>query len=144
MRIALVSDWTAPRLGGIEGQVNGLAAQLRERGHAVSVITVTPGPDALDGVIVHRLAGPVPPGWRGLQRALERAGMELGDPVPPALVRRLAAILQDERIDVVHAHSLWSPLGAMAIKLARDRGVAAVVTNHSLLERASLLFFRAY
>ena len=54
MRIALVSDWTAPRLGGIEGQVNGLAAQLRERGHAVSVITVTPGPDALNGVIARR------------------------------------------------------------------------------------------
>src|SRR5512141_1373955 len=144
MRIALVSDWTAPRFGGIERQVHELAAQLVERGHDVRVITFTPGPDVVDGIRVHRLASVVPPGWRALQGALEGAGMVLGDPLPPRVTRELAAILDGERVELVHGHSFWSALGAMAIKLGRERGIGGVLTNHSLLERAGILFFRAY
>lgn len=144
MRIALVSDWTLPRLGGIERQVQGLATQLVERGHDVRVITFTPGPEMVDGIRIHRIRSIPPPGWRGLQRALEGVGMVLGDPLPPAVTRELAAILDRERIDVVHAHSFWSALGGMALKLGRERGIAGVLTNHSLLERAGVVFFRAY
>lgn len=144
MRIALVSDWTAPRLGGVERQVSGLALQLRERGHGVSVITFTPGPPVVDGIVVHRLPSVVPAGWRALQRGLAAVGMELADPLPPVVTRALARILERERIDVVHAHSFWSALGGMALKLGRERGIGGVLTNHSLLERAGILFFRAY
>lgn len=144
MRIALVSDWTTPRLGGVERQVDGLAVQLRERGHDVRVITFTPGPPTNDGIRVHRIPSIVPPGWRGLQHAMERFGMHLGDPVPRVVTRMVDDIITRELIDVVHAHSMWSPLTGMAVKLAREHGIASVVTNHSLLEHASLLFFRSY
>ncbi len=143
MRIALVSDWTAPRLGGVERQVQDLALQLRLHGHEVRVITFTPGPAAVEGIPVHRLAQRIPPGWRALQRGLERVGYELGDPMPRATTRDIAAILGDQRIDVVHGHSFWSSLAHMAIKLGRDRGIPGLLTNHSLLDRAGLVFFRA-
>lgn len=144
MRVALVSDWTAPRLGGIERQVQGLAEQLRERGHDVRVITFTPGPAAVGGIPVHRLASLPPPGWRSLQRGLDAVGLQLGDPLPPRVTRALVEILEDERVEVVHGHSFWSALAGMAIKLGRARGIGGVLTNHSLLERAGILFFRAY
>ena len=143
MRVLLVSDWTAPRVGGIERQVHDLALQLRAHGHEPRVLTFTPGPDVMDGVPVHRLRACVPRGWRALQRGLERAGLELGDPMPRVTEREIAAVLARERIDVVHGHSLWSALAHMAIKLGRDRGIPGVLTNHSLIDRAGLLFFRA-
>lgn len=46
MKIALVSDWYRPRVGGIEFQIESLAARLVAAGHAVTVITPTPGGDA--------------------------------------------------------------------------------------------------
>lgn len=143
MRVLLVSDWTAPRLGGIERQLHDLALQLRAHGHEARVLTFTPGPDVLEGVPVHRLRSRVPRGWRALQRGLERAGLELGDPMPRVTEREIAEVLVRERIDVVHGHSLWSALAHMAIKLGRDRGIPGVLTNHSLIDRAGLLFFRA-
>ncbi|HYC53205.1 MAG TPA: glycosyltransferase, partial [Gemmatimonadaceae bacterium] len=43
MKIALATDWFAPRQGGIETQLVGLARGLGARGHQVDVITATPG-----------------------------------------------------------------------------------------------------
>lgn len=143
MRVALASDWTAPRLGGVERQVRDLAAQLRHHGHDVRVITFTPGPDEIDGVPVHRLRQRVPPGWRALQRRLEQVGYELGDPMPRVTSREIGALLDAHRVDVVHGHSFWSSLGHMVIKVGRDRGIPGVLTNHSLLDRAGLILFRA-
>lgn len=143
MRIALASDWTAPRLGGVERQIAGLAAQLRLHGHQVCIITFTPGRDTVDGIPVERLERSAPPGWRPLQRGLERVGYELGDPLPRATSRAIWKILEDRRIEVVHGHSFWSSLGHMVIKVGRDGGIPGVLTNHSLLDRAGLLFFRA-
>lgn len=141
MRISLVSDWTWPRVGGVEHQVQGLAHQLLLRGHDVRVITFTPGPSECDGVPYVRLATPVPRGWRALQRGMSRVGMELGDPIPPLIARRLEALIADA--DIVHAHSLWSALGHVALKQAHGHGVATVMTNHSLLDRPGLIAFRA-
>lgn len=143
MRVALVCDWTAPRVGGIERQVHDLAVQLRARGHDARVVTFTPGPDAMEGIPVHRLRVPVPRGWRALQRALATVGFVLGDPLPRGVEREIERILVAERVDVVHAHSLWSSLGHMALHLGRRRGIPGVLTNHSLLDHAGILFFRA-
>ncbi|MEK7863775.1 MAG: glycosyltransferase, partial [Chloroflexota bacterium] len=76
-------------------------------------------------------------------RGLERVGLELGDPMPRVTAREIVRVLVGERIDLVHGHSLWSALAHMAIKLGRDNGIPGVLTNHSLIERAGLLFFRA-
>ena len=127
VKIALVCDWYAPRLGGIETQLADLADALRARGHEVHVITATPGPSARH---VHRLGVPLVPGWRVVRsrRALDA----------------MHALFARQAYDVVHAHSLYSPLAHAATYLARLVGTPSLLTSHSLVDRASALLLRAF
>ena len=127
MKIGLVCDWFAPRLGGIETQLADLAGALRARGHEAHVITATPGPAQRH---VHRLGVPLVPGWRVVRsrRALDA----------------LHALLAREGYDVVHAHSLYSPLAHAATYLASLIGVPSLLTSHSLVDRATALVLRAF
>lgn len=130
MKIALVCDWYAPRLGGIETQLQDLAEALRAHGHEPHVITATPGaPSRAGGVVVHRLGVPLVPGWQVVRnrRALDA----------------LHALFAREAYDVVHAHSLYSPLAHAACWLARLVGAPSLLTSHSLVDRASSLALRA-
>lgn len=122
LRVALVSDWFAPRRGGIEVQVAGLAAALRTAGHAVDVLTPTPGPaDGAPEPGVIRLNVPRLPG--------------AGVAYTPALPRALARALRAGDYDVVHAHaSVVSPAAFAAVRVARRLGVRAVVSFHSVLD----------
>jgi len=126
VKIALVCDWYAPRLGGIETQLADLAAALRARGHQAHVVTATPGP-AERGVF--RLGVPLVPGWRvaGSRRALDA----------------LHALFARQSYDVIHAHSLYSPLAHAATYLGRLIGTPSILTSHSLVDRASALLLRA-
>jgi glycosyltransferase involved in cell wall biosynthesis len=112
VRIALVSDCYAPRLGGIEVQVADLAAQLRRSGHHALVVTATPGAPSPS---VLRLPSPVP----------------LGAPVSLGAGRRLRDVLS--RADVVHAHlGVLGPFAQQAAGIAATQGVPTVLTWHSL------------
>src|SRR5204862_7263643 len=62
VRIALATDWFAPRVGGIESQLQQLAVRLSERGHSVDVLTTTPGDPGSGGFAGRRLDGLTPPG----------------------------------------------------------------------------------
>jgi glycosyltransferase involved in cell wall biosynthesis len=126
MKVALVCDWYAPRLGGVETQLADLAEALRARGHEAEVITATPGP-SLRGV--HRLGLPLLPGFCVVRsrRALDA----------------LHVLLARQGYDVVHAHSLYSPLAHAATWLASLIGVPSLLTSHSLVDRATALFLRA-
>ena len=126
MRVALVCDWFLPRMGGIELHLRDLALVLRGRGVDACIITTSPGPDAVDGVPVHRVKVPLLPG----------AGVSMS----PMIVGRIAGVLRTERIDLVHAHaSVVSPVAyAGALAAARER-LPAVVTFHSMLHNSSLL-----
>src|SRR5438309_2342704 len=128
MKIALVCDWYAPRLGGIESQLDDLARELSARGHDVHVITATPG-DATAPWPVHRLDVRLVPGWQVIRG--------------PAPVRALDQLIARERFDVLHGHSLYSPLALAAMWLARERGLASVLTSHSLLDPAARFGLRS-
>ena len=125
MRIALVSDWYAPRRGGIEAHLSTLAARLVDAGHAVHVITSCPGPASDHGVDIHRLD----------TRRLPFADIA----IDPSIAEQIAGILLRERVDVVHAHvSIISPV-ALAGGLAADRlGLPAVLTFHSFVPATPL------
>ncbi|HEV7209337.1 MAG TPA: glycosyltransferase family 4 protein [Mycobacteriales bacterium] len=131
MKIAHVTDFYLPRLGGIEVHVHDLAARQRAAGHEVHVLTASPGelgdaePDALSPAQVLRVT-------EGLRRP---AALH---PVAPLLgARSLAA----GGYDVVHAHAgVWSPLAFIAGMTATRRAVPAVVTFHSLLSWASPIY----
>lgn len=121
LRIALVTDFALPRLGGIEVHLDELAGVLASRGHWPTIVTTTPGAgSATRAYAVDRLDVTVLPG----------AGIAF----PGGLVRRLEAVLRSGRYDVVHAHlSIVSPLGFAAIRAARRLGMPCVVTVHSMV-----------
>ncbi len=125
MRIAHVSDFYLPRLGGVEMHVHDLATRQQAAGHTVEVLTSTPAgprdntPDpAGPGVVVHRVTETL-----RHPRALH-----------PAAPRLVGELLRSGKYDVVHAHSgIWSPLAWAAVAAAGRTGTPAVVTLHSLL-----------
>jgi len=131
VKIAHVTDFYLPRLGGIEVHVHDLAARQRAAGHEVHVLTASPGrvddgeSDAMSAAQVLRVT-------EGLRRP---AALH---PAAPLLGARSLAV---GGYDVVHAHAgVWSPLAFIAGMTAPRRAVPAVVTFHSLLSWASPIY----
>jgi glycosyltransferase involved in cell wall biosynthesis len=128
VRIAIATDWFAPRLGGIESQLAQLTEGLASRGHDVDVLTTTPAARAAANVTLRRLDVPLLPG--------------ADVAISPSLFAALRAELA-RGYDVVHAHvSVVSPVGYAAAYVARAMGLPTVVTFHSVL-RAKRLLLRA-
>ncbi|MGC0142822.1 glycosyltransferase family 4 protein [Pseudactinotalea sp. Z1732] len=136
MRIVHISDCFAPRLGGIENQVQDLGIQQARAGHAVHVLTAT---------AQHRAA--VPPG-RSRHRfsSTEDGGLRVhrlatpatfGVPVHPrgrALITRALRLLKP---DVVHVHAgVVSPFAYAGAMAARDVGLPLAITWHCVLSGA--------
>lgn len=123
MKVALLSDCYPPRLGGIESQVHGLARELARAGHAVQVLTITPGPASADPVVVHRL---------GLDRELPGGLL-----VNPRARRSLRKVLERSAFDVVHAHlGVVSPFAMDGVAVALQLGVPVAATWHSVTGRS--------
>ncbi|UFU05664.1 glycosyltransferase family 4 protein [Ruania halotolerans] len=120
-------------MGGIESQVEDLAAHQVSQGHSVHVLTATAA-DAgtggelgryrqtitqLSGVRLHRLASPV----------------TFGLPVHPrgrALIRRALQLLEP---DVVHVHAgVVSPFAHDGARAAREMGLPLAITWHCMLD----------
>jgi len=108
----------------VERQVAGLARALAGRGHAVHLFTTTRTPTAIEGVSIH----PVDVAM-------------IGEVAAPNLFRvgELRAMLVDARIDVVHAHGMFSTLGIGGLLAAERAGMASVTTHHSLLRHSPTL-----
>lgn len=127
-RIAIASDWFAPRQGGIEAQLAELAERLGGRGQRVDVITSTPGARSGRCFRVRPLGAVI----------LPFQDVALSPMLLPALRREL-----ERGYDVVHAHvSVMSPVGWAAALIARRLGIPTVVTFHSVL-RAKATLLRA-
>ena len=125
MRVLIVSDCYAPRLGGIETQVRDLARNLKLAGHEPAVVTATPVGDGR-GRSVERTDGfPV-------YRTTVHLPSEL--PVHPRAGRELDDLLSRLRPDVVHAHvGVVSPFAWSGIAAARRAGLPLSVTFHCVL-----------
>jgi glycosyltransferase involved in cell wall biosynthesis len=127
MRIAHVTDFYLPRLGGIEMHVHDLATRQLAAGHDVEVITSSPATPAEVAA-----AGAVAAGTPGLVVHRLTAENRLPPLFNPALLRAGRALLRERRYDLVHVHAgVISPLAFSAVALAAD--APTVVTAHSLL-----------
>jgi len=103
--------------------------ELLRRGHDVRVITATPGLPLVDGMWVSRLETRLLPRWGTVFRR--------------EALHALEEVLTDGNFDIVHGHSLWSPLAMMAMWAARRRGIACVLQSHSILDGTGIALFRA-
>ena len=131
MRIALVTDWFYPRVGGIEKHVLSLALRLRERGHDARVITPWPGPDDVDGIPVERI--PV--------RLVSGLGVSLN---PWRLAKCLRDVLEAGEYDVIHSHlSFGSTASMVAMYLGSSASVPVLTTLHSVFRRLGWVYVLA-
>jgi glycosyltransferase involved in cell wall biosynthesis len=126
VKVALVCDWFAPRVGGIELHLRDLAARLITAGREVVIVTPTPGSDTVDGIRVARVTSTRAPHFGFL---MTRAG-----------VRALGDAMAAERPDVVHAHvSIVSPAALGGARYANERRLPLVVTFHSVVPQMQAL-----
>ena len=128
LRILVSTHVYPPRfVGGAELMAHELALALTRRGHEVRVFAGDlDGPvargqrldDRLDGLMVHRVGldpRDYDPAWQNL--------------VHPEVDRHLAAVLDEFRPDIIHAHNLMG-LSLRLPALAADRGIRTIVTLH--------------
>ena len=145
LKIALVSDWYFPKLGGVAVHMHDLALYLRKRGHEVDIITndrVTGKEAELrdNGIGLVKV-----PGY-----TFGSVGINMT--VFSRNASRLIPYVQD--YDVVHGQHAFTPLALKAVSAGRKAGKATLLTTHSInyenssairaLARITFPYFRYY
>ncbi len=122
LKIALVSDWFFPSVGGIEYHIHDLATQLTHLGHDVHVITrFGDYPDEKLPYEVHRFKGRI---------TMDGSHVSIG----AGVLKEVNDLYKREHFDITHSHSIYSPIAVGATNLSGGiRGVPSVITDHSLL-----------
>jgi glycosyltransferase involved in cell wall biosynthesis len=116
MRIAQVSPWFYPHLGGVESHVQSLSEELAHRGHDVIVVTSQDDPQAAERESVD-----------GFEVIRVRPRTTL---VRTPVVPKIRSALRDVPADIIHAH-LPPPLSAHYASLAAElRSLPLVLTYH--------------
>lgn len=130
MRIALVTEFYHPHLGGVTEHVENLALQFRGRGHEVTIITARMAGQGTDPDYVCRV---------GTSRVVFSNGSFARVTTGFRLRRQIAGILRERRIELVHLHGALAPtLGLVAQDAAEEVGVPVVATFHSWFRRSNL------
>jgi phosphatidylinositol alpha-mannosyltransferase len=131
VRIAEFCPYDIDRPGGVQTHIRDLAMEFRRQGHDVVIIAPGGGP----------MAGAAAEEWQGIR--ILRIGaahlIRISDTSFEITFaagkehRRLVAAMRDERFDVVHFHTMWTPaLSLQAFRLSR---AVSVATFHNTLPR---------
>lgn len=139
MRIALVTEFYYPHLGGVTEHVHNLAKIYNAAGHPTLVVTAnmrTPrgAPDSheyeRDEPWVRRV---------GTSRIIYSSGSFARVTTGWRLRRQLRELFKAEQVDVVHSHGGFAPtLGAVAPFAAWDLGLPVITTFHSWFAKSYL------
>ncbi len=122
MKVALVSDWYYPVIGGVASHMHALALKLKEKRLEVAIITND---------------------WdTGKEEELEDKGINLvkiGGKTSPIVRINLSIMLNSDPLskvlrdfDVVHAHHAFVPLSFKALGCASSLNMPAVLTTHTI------------
>jgi phosphatidylinositol alpha-mannosyltransferase len=131
MRIALVTEFYYPHLGGVTEHVHNLAEQYNADGHPTIIVTSEMGDRSHDGPHVRRI---------GTSRIIYSSGSFARITTGWNLHRQLRDLFKSEQIDVVHVHGGLTPtLALTAPKVARSMGIPVVATFHSWFPRSHLM-----
>lgn len=139
MRVALVTEFYYPHLGGVTEHVYNLARLLNRSGHRAIIITshmATPSRAhdlddmAEDPLVIHRV---------GTSRVIYSYGSFARITTGLGLRRQIREILRAEQIDLLHVHGGLAPMfGLVAPDAAGDLGIPVVATFHSWFHRSTL------
>jgi phosphatidylinositol alpha-mannosyltransferase len=140
VKVALVTEFYYPHLGGVTEHVYHLARYLTARGHGVRVVTnhvaEAPRRADLETVIVPEGAFDVVRIGRGMP--IESNGSQSRVTVGFNLERKMRAAL--EGVDLVHVQSpLFPMLPYLALKVARRRALPTVGTFHTNFDGSAAL-----
>lgn len=131
MRIALVTEYYYPHLGGVTEHVYNLALQLQQMGHAPLVITSNMTGQGEGEPFVRRLGTSVLAFSNGSFARFTVGGNLHG---------HIRDILREERIDLVHIHGALMPtLGVVAQAAALRLGIPVVATFHTWWPRSAVI-----
>jgi phosphatidylinositol alpha-mannosyltransferase len=123
MKIALVTEYYFPHLGGVTEHVENLAQQFRCRGHEITIITARMRGQGTDPDYVRRV---------GTSRVLLKNGSFARITTGFGLRSQIAGILRDRQVEIVHLHGALAPvLGLVAQRSAEDVGLPVVATFHT-------------
>jgi glycosyltransferase involved in cell wall biosynthesis len=128
MRILMLAQFYPPTVGGEERHVRNLSIDLVDRGHEVSVATLSQqgssSAEVDEGVMLHRLRGTVQRSALLFQETERRHAPPFPD---PELLHGLSKVVASVKPQVVHAHN-WLLHSFLPIK--RRTGVPLIVTLH--------------
>jgi phosphatidylinositol alpha-mannosyltransferase len=135
VRIAIVTDYCFPQLGGISEVVHAQALGLSAHGHEVTVVTGhllrrpevndDPRPPHDDSYEIVRIGAAIP---------LFGNGSATLHTIPPLLTESLRRLFRARRFDVVHVHAPYNPGMCLIAPLAIPSGTIGVGTYHSVFE----------
>eukprot|EP00557_Chaetoceros_sp_GSL56_P004662 CAMPEP_0176504786 /NCGR_PEP_ID=MMETSP0200_2-20121128/16131_1 /TAXON_ID=947934 /ORGANISM="Chaetoceros sp., Strain GSL56" /LENGTH=465 /DNA_ID=CAMNT_0017904265 /DNA_START=114 /DNA_END=1511 /DNA_ORIENTATION=- len=131
MKIALISDFFYPRLGGVEMHIFSLAQRLIAQGHKVIVIThayQTSSTNSKRTGVRYLLPGPLKVYYCPIIPMTDQDSL----PTFSATFPIIRHIWLREGINIVHAHQATSTLANESIAYAAEMGLATVYTDHSL------------
>lgn len=122
LRIAHLTPYYWPHIGGVESVVQDLSEGFTRRGHEVHVITANrdqkgrfdaqcPHEEQINGVNVHRF----------------RAYVKLGH---YSLCPGIASFLMHHRFDILHSHCYRQPQGEIAALVGRHRNIPTILHGH--------------
>ncbi len=141
MRIAIVTDYYYPQLGGITEHVHGQATQLTAMGHEVTVVTGN----------IFRPAAVADEGYRPdehvtfevlrLGQALRLYGnaSQTLHTVDFRLLSKLKRLFRSRRFDVIHTHAPYNPSFVLVAPFAAPPSAITVGTFHSVFAPGPLL-----
>lgn len=123
MRIALVSDWYYPKIGGVASHMHYLALKLREMGHEVAIVTNNRDTGKEEELEKNRIELIKIPG-------VVSPIIEVNVSYSLKSTKELNEFLSD--FDVVHSHHAFTPLALKAAKAGKNMNKATVLTTHSI------------
>lgn len=129
----MLAQFYPPTVGGEETYVRNLSVALAQRGHAVSVATISNGslPDfeICDGVRIYRMHGAL----ERIPGLFSESGRKFAPPFPdPGIVWELKAIVQRERPEIVHAHN-WIVRSFIPLKAWSGARLVMSLHDYSLI-----------
>lgn len=143
LRIALVSEYYYPDIGGMPEHVHHLARALARRGHRVTIVT-TAFPDAA----IADAAPPPEPGFEVVRLGRASGALITNGSVSRAAVglglgARLRALFSARRFDVVHVHApIFPTLALLAIRCAPADALLVGTLHTHFTDSAALRVFR--
>jgi phosphatidyl-myo-inositol alpha-mannosyltransferase len=141
VRIAIVTDYYYPQLGGITEHVHGQAMHLHARGHEVTVITgnLFRPPTVVD--TEYQPERHVPFEIVRLGQALRLYGnaSQTLHTLDWRLFHKMKRLFRDRRFDVIHTHAPYNPSFVVLAPFAAPPSSVTVGTFHSVFAPGPLL-----